>query len=55
MNKMTLACLASIGIIAGGLAAGSAIRRYKSREPQKKKQVKTVEEEPKEILAEQMV
>ena len=54
MNRMTLACLASIGIFAGGLAAWSAVRRYKSRGPRKKKQVKTVEEEPKEILAEQL-
>jgi hypothetical protein len=55
MNRMALACLASIGIFAGGLAAWSAIRQYKSRGPRKKKQVKTVvEEEPKEILAEQL-
>lgn len=54
MNRMAIACLASIGIAAGGLVAWSAVRRYKSRGPRKKKQVKTVEEEPKESLVEQL-
>lgn len=52
---MALACLASLGIFAGGLAAWSVITWYKGRGPGERRQVKkvVVEEETKEALEEQ--
>jgi hypothetical protein len=52
---MALACLASLGIFAGGLAAWSAIMWYKGRGPRERKRVKkvVVEEGSKETLEEQ--
>ncbi len=56
MSRMALACLASLGIFAGGLAAWSAIVWYKGRGPRERKRAKkvVVEGEPKEALAEQL-
>ena len=53
---MALACLASIGIFAGGLAALSVIARYKGKGPRERRRVKkgVVEEETKEVLEEQL-
>lgn len=54
MNRLALGCLVGLGI-AGGLAAWSAVRLYKSKGPRDRKRVKTVaEEEPKEALVEQL-
>ena len=55
MNKIALACLVGLGVLAGGLAAWSAVSKYRSRGSRQRKQVKTVEDEPKEALAEQLV
>jgi hypothetical protein len=56
MNRMTLACLASLGIFAGGLAAWSVIARYKGKGPRERRRGKkgVVEEETKEVLEEQL-
>jgi hypothetical protein len=53
---MALACLASLGIFSGGLAAWSAIMWYKGKGPRERKRVKkvAVEEEHKETFAEQL-
>jgi len=56
VNTMTLACLAGLGIFAGGLAAWSAIIYYKGRGPRERKRARKVlvEEKPKEAVEEQL-
>ncbi len=54
---MAFACLASLGIFAGGLATWSAIMWYKGRGPRERRRVRKIaveEEEHKEALTEQL-
>ena len=52
---MAFACLAGLGVLAGGLAAWSAVTWYKGRGPRNRKRVKrVVQEEAKEALVEQL-
>ena len=52
---MAFACLAGLGIFAGGLVAMSALSWYKGRGPRERKRARNVaEQESKEALVEQL-